>query len=94
MYFWYDIYIDAHGCTFCGDIVSFVRTWMRLLCFMLILHVDGSSLGCWARGCPYFCFYMKWCDVCMTRHMDAPIDANFVLWFFVYLDDMLWGNDA
>ena len=45
----------------------------------------------------------------MTRHMDAPIDANVIVWlcfmyanvdvmqcfwFFVYLDDMLWGNDA
>ena len=38
-----------------GDIVSFVRTWMRfMMCSMLILHVDASSLGCWARGCPFF----------------------------------------
>ena len=46
----------------------------------------------------------------MTRHVDAPMDANVILmvlcfmdtnvdamqcfWFFVYLDDMLWGNDT
>ena len=46
----------------------------------------------------------------MTRHVDAPMDANVILmvlcfmdtnvdamqcfWFFVYLDDMLGGNDA
>ena len=45
----------------------------------------------------------------MTRHMDAPMDANVIFmvlcfmytnvdamqyfWFFVYVDDMLWGND-
>ena len=46
------IYIYARGCTFFGDIVSFVRTWMRFM-MCLILHVDASSLGCWARGCPF-----------------------------------------
>ena len=52
------IYIYARGCTFFGDIVSFVRTWMRfMMCSMLILHMDASSLGCWARGCP--CFDMR-----------------------------------
>ena len=45
----------------------------------------------------------------MIRHVDALVDANVVLWFmfmdanvdgmqsflvFVYLDDMLWDNDA
>ena len=56
MYFLYDVYIYARGCTFCGDIVSFVRTWMRfMMCsYMLTLHMDASSLGGWARGCPFF----------------------------------------
>ena len=49
------IYIYARGCTFFGDIVSFVRTWMRfMMCSMLMLHMDASSLGGWARGCPFF----------------------------------------
>ena len=46
----------------------------------------------------------------MTRHVDASMDATCdfdglcfmyanvdvmqCFWFFVYLDDMLWGNDA
>ena len=46
----------------------------------------------------------------MTRHVDALMDANVIFmvlcfmyaivdampsfWFLVYLDDMLWGNDA
>ena len=48
------ISIYARGCTFFGDIVSFVRTWMRfMMCSMFILHVDASSLGYWARGCPF-----------------------------------------
>ena len=46
------IYIYARGCTFFGDVVSFVRTWMRFM-RCLILHVDASSLGCWARGFPF-----------------------------------------
>ena len=55
MYFLTCIYIYARGCTFFGDIVSFVRTWMHfMMCSMLMLHMDASSLGCWARGCPCF----------------------------------------
>ena len=47
------IYIYARGCTFFGDIISFVRTWMRFMMFdVFVLHMDASSLGCWARGCP------------------------------------------
>ena len=51
-----DLYI--YICTWMhifGYVVSFVRTWMRfMICSMLILHVDASSLGCGARGCPCF----------------------------------------
>ena len=50
------IYIYARGCTFFGDVVSFVRTWMRFM-ICLILHMDVSSLGCWARGCPFLIGY-------------------------------------
>ena len=55
MYFLSCIYIYARGCTFFDDIVSFVRTWMRFMMFdVSVLHMDASSLGCWARGCPFF----------------------------------------
>ena len=40
--------MDAPFC----DVVVVVRTWMRfMMCYMFGLHVDASSLGCWARGC-------------------------------------------
>ena len=53
MYLLSCIYIYARGCTFFDDIVSFVRTWMRFMMFdVSVLHMDASSLGCWARGCP------------------------------------------
>ena len=51
LYIYIYMHVDAH---FFGDIVSFVRTWMRfMMCSMFILHVDASSLGCWARGFPF-----------------------------------------
>ena len=46
MYFVTCIYmhVDAH---FLDNVVSFVRTWMRfMVCSMLMLHIDESSLGC------------------------------------------------
>ena len=49
----FDLYI--YICTwmhFFGDVVSIVRTWMRFM-ICLILHMDASSLGCWAHGCPF-----------------------------------------
>ena len=73
------MHMDAPFC----DVVLVVRTWMR---FMM---------------CDMF--------VCMIRHVDAPMDTNVVLWFmymdanvdamqsfwvFIYLDEMLWDNDA
>ena len=50
----FDIYIFMHmDALFVYDVLSFVRTWMRLMmCCMFVFHVDASSLGCWARGCP------------------------------------------
>ena len=75
------MHVDAHFVV----ILSHLYAHGCALCFMLILHVDASSLGCWARGCPYFCFYMKWCDVCMTRHVDALMDADVILWFMFYV---------
>ena len=49
----FDMYIFMHMDALLYDVVSFVRTWMRLMmCCMFVLHVDASSLGCWACGCP------------------------------------------
>ena len=77
MYLLSCIYIYARGCTFFGDIISFVRTWMRFMMFdVFVLHMDASSLGCWARGCPCV-FYVMQYDVCMIRHVDS-------LWIFMF----------
>ena len=47
------VYIYARGCTFYCDIGLVVRTWMRFMMFdVFVLHMDASSLGCWARGFP------------------------------------------
>ena len=62
------------------DVLSFVCTWMRLMmCYMFVLHVDASSLGCWARGCPYGC--------------KCGCNAVFLV-FYIYMDEMLWDSDA
>ena len=54
--FWSDIYIYIYICTWMHlfyDIGLVVRTWMRFMMFdMFVLHMDASSLGCLARGCP------------------------------------------
>ena len=43
------MHMDAPLC----DVVLVLCTWMRcMMCDMFVLHVDASSLGCWARGCP------------------------------------------
>ena len=54
-------------------------------------------------------FYEMRHDVCMIRHMDALMDTNVFLWVmcmdanvdemqsfwvFIYLDEILWDNDA
>ena len=79
----YYIYIYMHmDAPFC-DVVLVVRMWMRLMmCYMFVLHVDASSLrmvGTWMS-----LVYFMWCDICMIRHVDTPMDTNVVLWFYVY----------
>ena len=68
------MHIDAPLC----DVVSFVRTWMRLMmCCMFVLHMDASSLGCWARGCPMDLNVVLW-----FMYMDANVDAMQSFWVF------------
>ena len=45
--FFVDMYIYMHmDAPFC-DVVLVVRTWMRfMMCYMFVLHVDASGLGC------------------------------------------------
>ena len=43
-----------------------------------------------ACGCPYGCK----CDFDGLCFMYANVDVMQCFWFFVYLDDMLWGNGA
>ena len=66
--------------------------------------LDDVLYVCIARGCPLCFFCVMRHDVCMIRHVDAPMDENVVLWcmymeanvdamqsfwFFIWLDEML-----
>ena len=71
------MHMDAAFC----DVVLVVRTWMCfMICDMFVLHVDASSLGCWARGCPLDINVVLW-----LMYMDANVDVMQSFWFFLYI---------
>ena len=81
------MHMDAPFC----DVVLVVWTWMRfMMCDMFVLHVDASSLGCLGTWMPlvyFMCFY----GLCIWMQMLMQCS---LFGFFIYLDEMLWDNDA
>ena len=54
------IYIFMHmDALLVYDVLPFVCTWMCLMiCYMCVLHVDASSLGCWHVDAPCVVYVM------------------------------------